>query len=151
MDYKNVSILLVDDDQVDVLAIKNALEESRIANPVYVASDGVRALELLRGTEETMKVPCPRLILLDLNMPRMNGIDFLKELRSDPKLRSSIVFVLTTSDDERDIQAAYRYNVAGYVVKSQVGGSFINLISLLEDFRLVVQFPLNGNGEYVKK
>src|SRR5262245_50977634 len=115
MSYKNVSILLVDDDRVDVLAVKTALEENNIANPVYVAEDGVKALELLRarGGPQDAPIPQPFLILLDLNMPRMNGIEFLKSLRSDPALRSSIVFVLTTSNDDRDRVAAYELNVAG--------------------------------------
>lgn len=142
MEYKNVNILLVDDDQVDVLAVKGALEENNIANPVYVASDGVKALEMLRGTKGNERVPDPYLILLDLNMPRMNGIEFLKELRGDPKLHSNIVFVLTTSNDDRDKVSAYQYNVAGYVVKSEVGEDFMHLISLLEDFKVLVQFPI---------
>jgi CheY-like chemotaxis protein len=141
MQYRNVNILLVDDDQIDVAVVKDALEEHRIGNPVYVATDGVRALEMLRGLDHTHKVITPYLILLDLNMPRMNGIEFLRELRSDEKLRQSIVFVLTTSDDQRDVQAAYQYNVAGYVVKSRVGENFMNLISLLEEYKVLVQFP----------
>lgn len=145
MEYKNVNILLVDDDQVDVLAIKSALEENNIANPVYVASDGVKGLEMLRGKHGSARIPEPYLILLDLNMPRMNGIEFLKELRGDTKLQSDIVFVLTTSNDERDKISAYKYNVAGYVVKSQVGEGFMHLISLLEDFKVVVQFPVKAD------
>jgi CheY-like chemotaxis protein len=143
MTYKNVNILLVDDDRVDVLAVKTALEENSIANPVIVAEDGVKALELLRSRRDDRSSPLPQpyLILLDLNMPRMNGIEFLKTIRSDPALRSSIVFVLTTSNDDRDRVAAYELNVAGYVVKSEVGKDFINLIRLLEDYKIVVQFP----------
>lgn len=146
MNYKNVNILLVDDDRVDVLAVKEALEEANIANPVYVAEDGVKALEVLRGSSKDDHIPMPYLILLDLNMPRMSGIEFLKELRADPKLRSSIVFVLTTSNDDRDRVAAYSFNIAGYVVKSQLGKDFINLIRLLEDYKITVQFPLEVDG-----
>jgi CheY-like chemotaxis protein len=142
MDYKNVNILLVDDDRVDVLAIKAALEENKIANPVYVASDGIQALDMLRGTNGHERLADPYLILLDLNMPRMNGIEFLHALRDDSILQSSIVFVLTTSNDDRDRISAYKHNIAGYVVKSEVGQDFVNLIRLLQDFRLVVQFPL---------
>jgi CheY-like chemotaxis protein len=144
MSYENVSILLVDDDRVDVIAIKEALEESKIANPVYVASNGIKALEMLRGSSGEPKIPEPFLILLDLNMPRMNGVEFLRELRSDKDLRSSIVFVLTTSNDDRDKIAAYEFNVAGYCLKSEVGKDFINLVSLLKEYKLIVQFPITG-------
>lgn len=142
MQYKNVSILIIDDDRVDVVSVKGALEENGIANPVYVASDGLKALELLRGQNENEKISEPFLILLDLNMPRMNGMEFLQALRSDEHLKKSIVFVLTTSDDDRDKVAAYNFNVAGYIVKSNVGQDFIKLINLLHDFKLVVQFPV---------
>lgn len=145
MTYKDINILLVDDDRVDVLAIKNALEENKIANPVFVASDGLMALEMLRGKGK-QSISQPYLILLDLNMPRMNGIEFLNELRKDAQLRSSIVFVLTTSKDDRDKAAAYERNIAGYVVKSEVGENFIDLINLLQDYKLVVQFPTNDGN-----
>jgi CheY-like chemotaxis protein len=84
----------------------------------------------------------PYLILLDLNMPRMNGIEFLAELRSDPQLRSSIVFVLTTSNAEEDKVESYGYNVAGYIVKSEVGHRFVNLITMLGHFWRIVEFPV---------
>jgi len=141
MNYRDVNILLVDDDRVDVMAIKAALEDSKIANPVYVAHDGVRALEMLRGEGNGEKVRYPFLILLDLNMPRMNGIEFLKAIRADDELQDSIVFVLTTSNDDRDKVAAYKHNIAGYLVKSHVGQDFIDLIRLLKDFKIAVQFP----------
>jgi len=143
MEYKNLNILLVDDDQVDVMAIKGALEEHKIANPVCVAQDGVRALEILRGSKVEPAMSPPFIILLDLNMPRMNGIEFLREIRKDKALRSTIVFVLTTSNDDRDKLAAYEFNIAGYLLKSGVGENFMNLVELLEDFKIIVQFPLS--------
>lgn len=139
--YKDVNILLVDDDHVDVMAIKGALEQQKIANPIAVARDGVEALEVLRGTKHRPMLAPPHLVLLDLNMPRMNGIEFLNELRTDKQLRRTIVFVLTTSNDDRDKVAAYDHNVAGYVLKSEVGENFIDLVKLLQDYKLVVQFP----------
>src|SRR5262245_54308276 len=102
MEYNTVNFLLVDDDRIDVLALKRALEMNKIANPVYVASDGVQALRMLRGEVGEQRVPWPYIILLDLNMPRMNGLEFLKELRSDPLLHRTVVFVLTTSKDDQD-------------------------------------------------
>jgi len=141
MSLANVSILVVDDDKVDAMSIKAALEENKISNPIYVARDGVEAFEMLRGASGTTKIPYPLLILLDLNMPRMNGIEFLKELRQDPKLHTTVVFVLTTSDDDKDKTAAYQQHIAGYLVKSKVGVDFINVVKLLEDFKIAVQFP----------
>lgn len=146
MTYKDVSILLVDDDKVDVMAITIALEESNIANPVHVAHDGVRALEMLRGEGGAPPIPYPFIILLDLNMPKMNGIEFLAEIRKDKRLHDSIIFVLTTSNDDKDKVAAYSHHVAGYIVKSDVGHDFINLVSLLKDFKIIVQFPEKERG-----
>ncbi len=147
MRYKNVNILLVDDDLVDVVGIKTALEESGVANPVYVASDGVIALEMLRGTGKTKLLPYPFLILLDLNMPRMNGIEFLKELRADKDFHDTIVFVLTTSNEDKDKIAAYEFNIAGYMLKSEVGEDFVRLISLLKEFKILIQFPVKSLQE----
>lgn len=144
MEYKDVNILVVDDDRVDVLAVTDALTERKIGNKIYVASDGVQALAMLRGEEGVEHVEWPVITLLDLRMPRMNGVEFLKEVRSDPVLQRSIIFVLTTSEDDRDIIAAYDHHVAGYLVKSAVGQDFMGLLALLEDFKLVVQFPLRA-------
>jgi len=144
MEYRDVNILVVDDDRVDVLAVTEALAERKIGNKIYVASDGVQALAMLRGDEGAEYVEWPVITLLDLRMPRMNGVEFLKEVRSDPVLQRSIIFVLTTSEDDRDITTAYDHHVAGYLVKSAVGQDFIRLLSLLEDFKLVVQFPCKG-------
>jgi CheY-like chemotaxis protein len=141
------SILLVEDDLVDVKAFKYALEKQRIANPVYVASNGLEALALLRGTDGQQKIPRPYLIILDLNMPRMNGIEFLTELRKDPELRDSVVFVLTTSDDERDQSAAYDKNIAGYIVKSVAGRDFLQTLRMVQHFLTIVEFPRSGVQE----
>ncbi len=107
MPGKDVHILLVEDDMMDVRIIERTFEKHKIANPVHVANDGVEALEILRGQNGHAPLPRPFLILLDLNMPRMDGITFLQKLRQEPKLHDSIVFVLTTSDDDRDKVAAY--------------------------------------------
>jgi CheY-like chemotaxis protein len=139
MKNSEVTILLVEDNQVDVQGVKRAFAKQRIANPIRVAEDGVQALELLR--DEVEPFPRPYLILLDLNMPRMNGIEFLQAIRSDPKLNRSIVFVLTTSSREEDKVESYDFNVAGYIVKSEVGSEFIHLIGLLDHYWRVVEFP----------
>lgn len=138
---EEVSILIVDDDQVDVRAIERGLKQQRIVNPVYVAADGKQGLAMLRGEDGHTKVPQPNLILLDLNMPRMNGLQFLKELREDAALCDSIVFILTTSNSDEDRVAAYKHHIAGYLVKSEAGVSFLRAVQLLERYVLSVQFP----------
>lgn len=140
MANQTVNILVVDDDDVDVMMIKRAFDRKRISNPVFFASDGVDALELLRG-RGTQSIQRPYLILLDINMPRMNGIEFLDAVRQDDLLRDSVVFVLTTSEDDRDKVAAYRNNVAGYIVKSKAGDGFRHLMNLLDDYWRIVEMP----------
>jgi DNA-binding NarL/FixJ family response regulator len=134
-----IHLVLVDDDEVDVLALRRAFRAQGIANPMHVADDGLAALDLLRG--DGRLVDKPYIVLLDLNMPRMNGIEFLKEVRKDPDLRDSIVFVFSTSDDQADIGDAYDLNVAGYVVKSRVDASLDSLTNLLQQFWQVVELP----------
>ena len=141
MTKAKVNILLVEDDEVDVHAVKRGFQRQKISNPVYLASDGVEALEVLRGEGGREKIPRPYLILLDLKMPRMTGIQFLEVIRQDEALRDSIVLVLTTSDDDRDKTAAYRQNVAGYLLKQEVGEDFMNAIRMLDLFTISVQFP----------
>ena len=139
--YKDVNILIVDDDQVDVRAIKRGLEKQKLVNPVFTAHDGVEALQILRGLGGHEKLPRPYLILLDLNMPRMNGIEFLQELRDDAELTDSIVFVLTTSSSEEDQTAAYHEHIAGYLLKSEAGENFLKVVKMFEIFVVVVRFP----------
>src|SRR5689334_20680533 len=112
---QTVTVLLVEDNDVDREAVRRAFAQHRIANPIRDAADGVAALEILMGTANEPALARPYLILLDINMPRMNGVEFLQHLRADPKLHDSIVFVLTTSKSEEDKVAAYDLNVAGYI------------------------------------
>ncbi|TRX02919.1 response regulator [Candidatus Methylobacter oryzae] len=136
-----VNILLVEDDEVDVMAVKRAFQTIKIANPLFVVNDGIEALETLRGSNGRPRLPRPFIILLDLNMPRMSGLEFLEELRKDPELHSSVVFVMTTSADEQDRISAYEKNIAGYVLKHSVGHSFMDAISMLEHYWRVVELP----------
>lgn len=130
-----VTILLVEDDEVDVKALKWAFDKLKVANPLVIASDGVEALEMLK------ELPRPYLIITDINMPRMNGIEFLRKVRQTPEFRDSIVFVLTTSNDEQDKIDAYDLNVAGYMLKTDMGTSFSRAISLIDNYWKVVEFP----------
>ena len=138
---QTVQILLVEDDQIDVDAVKRAFRKQRISNPIVVAEDGIAALQTLRGDGEVGALARPYLVLLDLNMPRMNGIEFLQNLRQDPLLHDSVVFVLTTSDTARDKVAAYEQHIAGYLVKSKVGEDFINLVNMVHHYMRCVELP----------
>lgn len=143
MDTKAVTILLVDDDVIDVKSIKRAFVKARIGNPVVVAGNGEEALEILRGQNGREQIERPYLILLDINMPRMGGLQFLKVLRADNEIADSVVFILTTSDDDADRLSAYDHNVAGYILKSQVGKDFLELISMLDHYWKIVEFPID--------
>ncbi|HVL68638.1 MAG TPA: response regulator [Vicinamibacterales bacterium] len=135
---KALNILLVEDDQVDVMNVKRAFEKNRIANPLYVAGDGIEGLEMLRGGQVPRE---RRIVLLDLNMPRMNGIEFLRELRADPALSLTPVVVLTTSDDERDKINAYNLNVAGYLLKPVTFINFVEVMAALNKYWTLVELP----------
>ncbi|WP_437713908.1 response regulator [Sorangium sp. So ce448] len=138
MDGKFLNIILVEDDTVDVMNVRRAFERGKITNPLWVAGDGVEGLDLLRGNQ----VPRDRrLVLLDLNMPRMNGIEFLRELRADVSLRPTPVVVLTTSNDDRDKVDAYDLNVAGYLLKPVTFLSFVELMTALNRYWTLVEMP----------
>lgn len=136
LEEKAINILLVEDDEVDVMNVKRAFKKNKIANPLYIASNGLEALEMLRGEEGSMSVMPPRrrLILLDLNMPKMNGLEFLHELRADPKLKITPVIVLTTSDEDRDRVEAYNMNVAGYILKPVTFSKFAEVMATLNKY-----------------
>jgi len=142
MSGRTVNVLLVEDNVIEQEAVRRAFKREHIGNPIITAVDGIEALALLRGGRGGVEsLPRPYLILLDLNMPRMNGLEFLTELRADPDLRDSIVFVLTTSRSDEDRVASYNLNVAGYIVKSDVGAGFVRLLGLLDHYWRIVEFP----------
>lgn len=139
---KLVSILLVEDDQVDIMNIQRAFKKNNIVNPLHIANNGVEALDMLRGTGSAQQLsPTPKIILLDINMPQMNGIEFLKELRSDEKLSSLHVFIMTTSSDENDRWNAYQLNVAGYILKPLSFEKFTNSVSVLNSYWKLCELP----------
>lgn len=135
-----INILVVEDDEIAREGIRRALRKARICNPLFEASNGLEALEVLRG-QNSDRVPRPRLVLLDLQMPRMNGFEFLDELRADAELQDTVVFVLTTSDADRDKAQAYDRHVAGYILKSRVGRDFLGLMDMLEAYWRIVELP----------
>ena len=135
MEEKLVNILLVEDDRVDVMNVQRAFAKNNIKNPLTHAKHGLEALNMLRGENGYSQLdPMPGIILLDLNMPQMNGIEFLRELRNDEELRSISVFVMTTSNDERDRFDAFNLNVAGYILKPVSFEKFVSAVSILKSY-----------------
>lgn len=140
-DARQTTILLVDNNELDVTAIKRAFKTLRIANSLVTASDGVEALEILRGGKGTAGLAAPHLVLLDLDLPRMDGLEFLTELRRDPALCQTVVFVLAGSEAPGDRQDAYRKNIAGYVLKPYPERNFTDSIAMLHHYWTTVQLP----------
>jgi CheY-like chemotaxis protein len=135
---RTLHLILIEDDDIDVMNVRRALERAHVTNPLFVAHNGIEGLALLRSNE----VPKDRrLVLLDLNMPRMNGIEFLREIRKDPALRGTPVVVLTTSDDDRDKVQAYDLNVAGYLLKPVTFVNFVDVMAALNKFWALVELP----------
>ncbi len=141
---RQAQFLHIEDDDFEAKAVRRAFRNLQVPHRITRARDGVEALGLLRADLSWSALGQLPILLLDLNMPRMNGIEFLAELRADAALRRHVAFVLTTSADEKDIRAAYDLNVAGYLEKSALGENFRDLVRLMEDFRNTVRMPVAG-------
>jgi CheY-like chemotaxis protein len=141
MDEKLLHILLVDDDEIDVMNVQRAFKKNNILNPLYIANNGLEALDMLHGQGAQVIPRTRRLILLDLNMPKMNGLEFLRAIREDPELRQLTVVVLTTSDDERDRIEAYNLNVAGYILKPVTFTAFVEAMATLNKYWTINELP----------
>ncbi len=126
----DITFLLVEDDEVDILNVKRAFKKNNIDSTLEIAKNGLEALEMLRSGQ----IARPSCVLLDINMPKMNGLEFLEELRNDKEFHNLVVFVLTTSNDDRDKIDAYNYNVAGYIIKPVSFEKFIEAIKSLSDY-----------------
>lgn len=136
--FKPASILLVEDDDIDAMSVQRAFQRMKIANPIVRAKDGIEALDiLLKGGIEQ-----PYLILLDLNMPRMGGLELLDTIRNNSQLELSVVFVLTTSKDDEDKIKAYKHHVAGYIVKEKLDEGFEQLVKMLDHYWRLVELPV---------
>ena len=136
---ENASILLVEDDRVDVMTVQRALKKHAIRNPLHVARTATDALAMLRGEAGPKIDPLPGLILLDLNLPRMSGIEFLRELREDARLRDLSVIVLTSSNEPTDRAAAFRYEVEDYIVKPHSFDEFAMAINTVLSYTLATE------------
>ena len=134
-----MTILLVEDDEVDIMNIKRAFKKNNISNPLMIAHNGIEALEILRSKD--VDAPKPKIILLDLNMPRMGGIEFLKEIRQDQALSKLSVFVMTTSNEDGDKIDAFNLNVAGYILKPLSMDRFISAVSTLNSYWALCEYP----------
>ena len=139
---RELNILLVEDDEVDVMNVQRALKKNNITSPLYRAANGIEAFTMLRSNQVLTTDPLRRLlILLDLNMPKMGGLEFLKELRADPTLRHLPVVILSTSKQDDDLATAYEYNVAGYILKPVTYSNFVETIDILNRYWLLSELP----------
>lgn len=136
-----VTVLLVEDDDIDAETVRRSFDKLKIINPVRHARDGEEALDILRGKNGAELIDGPFVVLLDLNMPRLGGHGFLTEIRDDPELNQTVVFVLTTSKADEDRHKAYAKNIAGYIVKQEAGKGFVEAIKMLKYFWQVVTLP----------
>lgn len=135
-----VTLLLVEDDDVDAMAMTRAFRGAKIANPILRVKDGVDAMAVMKDKDGPLKGK-PFMLLVDINMPRMNGIELLTTIRADPDLRQTVSFMFTTSKREEDKMAAYELNVAGYILKDRSGEDFLKVTSMLDHYWRVVEMP----------
>ncbi len=138
---ETLKVLLVEDDEVDRMLVERSFGRSGVSVELQQAGDGIEALNLLRGSAHERPMDPPYLVILDLNMPRMDGLEFLSELRSDSHLKNTVVFVLTTSDHEADRTACYDRGVAGYVLKQNLAGQSQTLARFLNEYWHLIQLP----------
>jgi CheY-like chemotaxis protein len=115
--FKIPNILLVEDDQLDVINVQRTLAKINLTHKLFIAKNGEEALTLLKGNGGEKSIPTPDLILLDINMPKMDGFELLNVLRSDPEFKDIKVFIITTSDDEADRDLSNNLGISGYIVK----------------------------------
>lgn len=130
-------ILLIDDDAIDTMTVRRSFKDLRLNNSLAHAANGELALAHLHDNDN----PRPCLILLDLNMPRMNGVEFMKTVKSDPDLRRIPIVVLTTSRDDRDIISSYRLNAAGYIIKPVDYQKFVEAIRIIDVYWTLSELP----------
>jgi len=143
---KPANVLLVEDNEDDVELTLEALNNSKLQVKIHVVSDGISAMTFLRREGEYAGAQRPDLILLDLNLPRMDGREVLKEIKEDPELTDIPVVILTTSEDEEDILKAYLLHANCYITKPIDFSQFANIVTQIEGFWLqLVKLPRRGN------
>lgn len=142
-----MKILLVEDDEIDIEFFKRNLRKESIDLPVEVALNGQEALEILRAAPKDRSAVQEWIIITDINMPLMNGIEFLRELRADLRLNCCVAFVLTSSHLTKDQRAAYEVHAAGYFSKTKVHNNFSALVNLLKSYKEIALLPSIGADE----
>jgi len=140
-----VTVLLVEDNDVDRENVIRAFRRHNLESSLVEARDGLDALAILRGDEGRPPLRKPYLLLLDLALPRLDGLSVLRELRADPALAGTVVFVLTTSSHDQDKQSSYHQHVAGYIVKGEAGPGMVGLVDLLRAYIDVVRLPTQAS------
>jgi chemotaxis family two-component system response regulator Rcp1 len=139
-----VEILLVEDSPADIALTREALEESKLHNNLYVVTDGEEAMDFLHKKDKYASMPKPDLILLDLNLPKKNGLEVLREVKEEDSLRLIPVVIMTVSKDEKDIVESYRLHANCYIRKPVKFGEFIEIVKSIEDFWFsIVTLPPN--------
>jgi CheY-like chemotaxis protein len=141
---RNNCVLLIEDDPIDVMSVKRAFEENNITNPLYVVGNGEEGLAYLRHEgkyTEPDSSPIPTLILLDLNMPRMGGLEMLAIVKRDPDFQHIPIVILTTSDVDEDIKQSYQHGVAGYLVKPVTFEKFSKAIQIFDLYWTLSELP----------
>jgi two-component system, chemotaxis family, response regulator Rcp1 len=141
-DMRSIDILLVEDNPGDVRLTKEALKDAKVLNDIYVAQDGVEAMQFLRKKGTFSEAPAPDLILLDLNLPRKDGRDVLAEIKQDSNLKHIPVVVLTTSKADEDIIKTYNLHANAYITKPVDLNRFIEIMHTLQEFWFsIVKLP----------
>jgi CheY-like chemotaxis protein len=139
---REIQVLLVEDDPGDVLMTREAFQDYKVHNQLHVVNDGEQAMAFLRQEGEYAGLPRPDLVLLDLNLPRMDGREVLQAIKSDPELSSIPVVVLTTSEAEDDVLRSYSLHANAYVTKPVDFERFIDVVRQIDDFFVtVVRLP----------
>jgi CheY-like chemotaxis protein len=137
-------VLLVEDDSIDALTVKRAFKDLKVTNPLVHRINGEEALHYLR--EQRGETPC--VILLDLNMPRMNGIELLKVIKADARLKKIPVVVLTTSNEERDVVESFKLSIAGYIVKPVDYQKFVEAVKTIDLYWTLSELPESETGVF---
>ncbi len=138
---QDMNILLVEDNDLDVEILERALKKIGATGALHRSRDGLEALQVLKKDYERPVLPKPFVILLDINMPGMNGHEFLEAVRTDEDLRDSRVFMFTTSDSKMDVALAYRNNANGYIVKPTSSADLCGILETLRDFWAICEYP----------
>ena len=138
------AFLIVEDNDLDFEAVERAFRALKVSTPLQRARDGYEALGVLRGEDGAPRLTKPFIVLLDVNMPKMNGLEFLREIRADPTLCDTRVVMLTTSDRRADVEEAYKHQAAGYIVKPVTRDRIVAGLSALHEYWSLCESPVGA-------